>query len=325
MATKNPFGPQGWTPARVGDLSGKTILITGANAGAGYEASKIFLTKGARVVMLNRSAEKSNAALVSLKAEVGQNADVTFIQMDLADLSSVRAAADRVLQDVPQIDVFIQNAAIAQVATQQFTKDGFESQLGTNHYGHFLLTRLIFERLVASKSRIVVVGSGGHKMGLKRLQPDDMNFDDNYNAHVTYCHSKFAQMMFAYDLERKVKAAELPVSVHVCHPGMARTTLAKDESGGLIKLMLTLAAPFAQSAERGAWPEVLCATEESLVPQAYYGPTKRGEMAGAVGECVLEPAVLDQAQAAQLWDISEKATDVTWTIKSQAKSGGAAA
>jgi NAD(P)-dependent dehydrogenase (short-subunit alcohol dehydrogenase family) len=226
MAKANPFGPKGWTPDRVGDLTGKTIVITGGNAGAGFEASRIFLSKGASVVMLNRSVPKSEAAVADLKKIVGANADVRFIPMDLADLASVRAAADRINEEIPQIDVFIENAAIAQVATQKFTKDGFESQLGTNHYGHFLLTRLVFDRLVASKARIIVVGSGGHKMGLKRLQLDDMDFDKNYNPHITYCHSKFAQMMFAYELERRGKAANLPVSVHVCHPGMAKTTLA---------------------------------------------------------------------------------------------------
>lgn len=314
MKKENPYGPKGWSPERVSDLTGETYLITGANAGAGYEAAKIFLSKGAAVVMLNRSAPKSQAAIKQLKSEVGADAMVSFIEMDLADLSSVRKAAERVNAEVPQIDAFIQNAAIAQVATQKFTKDGFESQLGTNHYGHFLLTSLIFDRLVESNARIIVVGSGGHKMGLKRLQLDDMNFDKNYNPHVTYCHSKFAQMMFAYDLERRVKAAGLPVSVHVCHPGMAKTTLAQEESAGFIKFMLTIAAPFAQSAERGAWPEVLCATEENLKEAAYYGPTKRNEMAGPVGECVLEESVLDEDQASKLWEYSEKETGAQWSL-----------
>lgn len=312
--TRNKFGPDGWTPDRVGDLTGKTIVITGANAGAGFEATKIFLKKGAAVVMLNRNAQKSEAAIESLKQELGGQTDVRFIQMDLADLSSVRSAANRVMTEIPKIDVFIENAAIAQVAKQQFTKDGFESQIGTNHYGHFLLLNLVFDRIVESHGRIVIVGSNGHKMGLKKIQFDDLNFDKNYNPHITYCHSKFAQMMFAYELERRVKVAKLPISVHVCHPGMAKTSLAQEESSGLIKLMLKLATPFAQSAERGAWPEVLCATEGNLVENGYYGPTKRGEMAGPVGECSLEKNVLDIAEANMLWSHSEDATKVLWDI-----------
>ncbi|NES85969.1 MAG: hypothetical protein F6K10_33855 [Moorea sp. SIO2B7] len=142
-----------------------------------------------------------------------------------------------------------------------------------------------------------------------------MNFDNNYNPHVTYCHSKFAQMMFAYDLEQRVKKAGLPISVHVCHPGMAKTTLAQEESGGIIKFLLRIATPFAQSAERGAWPEVLCATENNLKETAYYGPTKRGEMVGPVGECTLEESVLDAGEARKLWEFSEKATGVNWDVK----------
>lgn len=314
MKKENIYGPKGWTPDRVGDLSGKTILITGANAGAGYEATRIFLRKGASVVMLNRNEQKSQMAIKSLESEMGKEVDVRFIKMDLADLDSVRNAAEQIHNEIPKIDVFIANAAIAQVATQQFTKDGFESQLGTNHYGHFLLTHLIFERIVESKGRIVIVGSNGHKMGLKKIQFDDINFDKNYNAHITYCHSKFAQMMFAYELERRLKAASIPVSVHVCHPGAARTSLAKEEASFITKLLFRLLSPLAQSAERGAWPEVLCATEKDLKETAYYGPTKRAEMVGPVGECQLESSVLEEGAAQQLWEISEEATQIQWSL-----------
>jgi NAD(P)-dependent dehydrogenase (short-subunit alcohol dehydrogenase family) len=314
MTKDNPFGPQGWTPERVGDLTGKTIVITGANAGAGYEATRIFLARGANVVMLNRSAPKSEAAIAQLQREFGPEANLRFIRMDLADLASVRDAAAQVLAEVPRIDVLIENAAIAQVAKQQLTKDGFESQLGTNHMGHFLLTRLLFDRLVKNHARIVVVGSNGRKMGLKRIQFEDMNFDRNYNPHITYCHSKFAQMMFAYELERRIVAAGLPVSVHVCHPGAARTTLSKDEANRVTKILFTLLSPLAQSAERGAWPEVLCATEENLKPAAYYGPTKRAEMVGPVGACTLEESVLYPKDAAWLWELSETLTGTSWSI-----------
>lgn len=312
MSKSNPFGPKGWTPERVGNLKGKTYLITGGNAGAGFEATRIFLSKGANVVMLNRSEEKSKTAITNLRSEFGKEAKVKFIQLDLANLASVRQAAEQILQQIPKIEAFISNAAIAQVAKQQLTVDGFESQIGTNHYGHFLLTHLIFERLIQSESRIIVVGSGGHKMGQKKVQLEDMNFDNNYTPHFTYCHSKFAQMMFAYELERRVKSAKLPVSVHVCHPGAARTTLAQEEANGITKFLLKLLSPFAQSAERGAWPEVLCATEKKLKEFAYYGPTKRNEMVGPVGECNLEKSVLDISQAQKLWKESEEKTSVQW-------------
>ncbi len=179
--TDTTFGPKGWTPDRIETLAGKTFGITGGNAGAGFEASRILLAKNAKVVMLNRNPEKSTAAVETLKQEFGADADVNFVRMDLADLSSVRDAAKEVLQTVPRLDALICNAAIAQVPTQKFTGDGFESQLGTNHYGHFVLCGMLFDRIEESKGRIVVVASLGYKMGLKTIQFDDMNWDKNYH------------------------------------------------------------------------------------------------------------------------------------------------
>ncbi|GIV32640.1 MAG: hypothetical protein KatS3mg031_0175 [Chitinophagales bacterium] len=198
--TTNQFGKKGWTPERIGNLNGKIYVITGANAGAGFEAARILLSKGAEVVMLNRNEKKSEEAISKLKEQVGANAKVSFVKMDLAELSSVRNAAEEVNETVPKIDALICNAAIAQVAKQEFTPDGFESQLGINHYGHFLLVNLLFDKVEQSKGRIVVVGSEGYKMGLKTIQFEDMNFDKNYNPMNTYCHSKLAQMMFACEL-----------------------------------------------------------------------------------------------------------------------------
>lgn len=194
------FGPKGWTPDRLGSLAGKAYVITGGNAGAGFEAARIFLSKSAKVVMLNRSADKSTAAVKELKEEFGAQADVSFVRMDLSDLSSVRAAAEEVLKTVPRIDALICNAAIAQVPTLKLTVDGFESQLGTNHYGHFLLCGMLFDRIEASKGRIVVVASLGYNMGIKTIQFNDMNWDRNYSANPVYSQSKLAQMMFAYEL-----------------------------------------------------------------------------------------------------------------------------
>lgn len=144
--TSKRFGPDGWTPERLSSLAGKTYLVTGANAGAGFEATRVFLSKGANVVMLNRNADKSTAAIATLKQEFGNDADVSFVRMDLAVLDSVREAAADVLENVPRIDALICNAAIAQVAEQEMTVDGFESQLGVNHFGHFLLCELLSEQ-----------------------------------------------------------------------------------------------------------------------------------------------------------------------------------
>ena len=222
MTTQKEFGTKGWTPERLGSLTGKTYVITGANAGAGFEATRVFLSKGAKVVMMNRNADKSTAAIATLKQEFGSDADVTFVRMDLAVLDSVREASAEVLEKVSHIDALICNAAIAQVAKQEITVDGFESQIGVNHFGHFLLCGLLFERIEASAGRIVVVGSNGYKMGLKRIKFEDLNFDKNYTPWASYAQSKLAQMVFAYELQRRIEVANKSVRVQVCHPGASR-------------------------------------------------------------------------------------------------------
>jgi len=310
------FGPTGWTPERLGSLAGKTYLVTGANAGAGFQASRALLAKGAAVVMLNRNPDKSSAAIEQLRQEFGADAAVSFVRMDLAVLASVREAAAEVLETVPRIDALICNAAIAQVPDQRLTVDGFESQLGTNHYGHFLLCGLLYERIDASEGRIVVVSSLGYKMGLQTIQFDDMNWDANYHQNRTYCHSKLAQMMFAYELQDRVEAAGGRVEVYVCHPGSSRTSLIETSGNFVSKLAFRLMAlsPMVQSAERGAYPEVMCATERGLAQRALYGPTGFMEMVGPVGQGTLEPYAYDKAVLTELWAVSEAATGFTWAL-----------
>lgn len=314
---KNPFGPKGWTPERLGTLAGKTYVITGANAGAGFQAAKILLSKGARVVMLNRNPDKSAKAIEALKAEFGAEAEVSFIKMDLSVLQSVREAAAAVNAQVAQIDALICNAAIAQVPKQVLTVDGFESQLGTNHYGHFLLCGLLYPRIEESKGRIVVVASLGYKMGLKTIQFDDMNWDKNYHPNNTYCHSKLAQMMFAYELQDRLDAAnKKDVEVYVCHPGSSSTSLITTSGSLMMRIIFKLMSltPMVQSAEKGAYPEVMCATENGLKQRALYGPTGRMEFVGPVGEGTLEPYAHDKEVIAKLWTVSEQQTGLTWSL-----------
>lgn len=310
------FGPKGWTPNRLGSLAGKTYVITGGNAGAGFQASRIFLSKGAKVVMLNRSAEKSTAAVVALKEEFSTDAEVSFVHMDLSDLASVRAAADEVLKTVPRIDALICNAAIAQVPTQQLTVDGFESQLGTNHYGHFVLCGMLFDRIEASKGRIVVVASLGYNMGIKTIQFDDMNWDKNYSANPVYSQSKLAQMMFAYELQDRLKGTSKDVSIYVCHPGASATSLISSSAGLMTRLTWWLMSktPMVQTAEKGSYPEVMCATEDGLEQRALYGPTGLMQTGGPVGKGTLNPHAYDKGVMEKLWRVSEEATDFSWEI-----------
>lgn len=312
------FGPKGWTPERLGDQSGKTYIITGANAGAGFQAARILLKKNAKVVMLNRSTEKSEAAIADLKQEFGGQADVSFIRMDLSVLDNVREAAEEVLKTVPRIDALINNAAIAQVPTRKLTIDGFESQLGTNHYGHFLLNGLLFDRIAESKGRIVVVASLGYNMGLKTIKFDDMNWDEGYGANTAYSQSKLAQMMFAYELQDRLAAAgRKDVEVFVCHPGSSATSLITTSGSRTMRFIwwLMTKTPMVQTAEQGSYPEVMCATEEALTEQrALYGPTGRMEAVGPVGKGTLNRHAHDKAVMSRLWVVSERAVGFEWSI-----------
>ena len=310
------FGPDGWTPEQLGDLAGKTFLITGANAGTGFQATRILLSKGAQVVMLNRNPEKSKAAIETLKEEFGADAPVRFVRMDLAVLDSVREAAREVLETVPQIDALMCNAAIAQVPSRTLTVDGFESQLGTNHYGHFVLCGMLLDRIEASRGRIVVVASLGYKMGLRTMQFDDLHWEHNYSANPAYSQSKLAQMMFAYELQDRLTAAGKNVGVYVCHPGSSATSLIKTSGSLMMRATFWLMSlsPMVQSAEKGAYPEVMCATQAGLEPRALFGPTGRMEWVGPVGQGTLEPYAYDKAVMKKLWARTETETGFTWSL-----------
>ncbi len=310
---RNPFGAKGWTPDRIGSLAGDTFVITGANSGVGFEATRALLAKGAKVVMLNRSAEKSATAIAELKKEFSVDAPVSFVRMDLAVLESVREAAAEILEQVPSVAALICNAAISQTPTRKLTVDGFESQIGVNHMGHFLLCGLLYDRIETSGGRIVMVGSIAYKMGKRKIHFDDLNFDEDYSPWDAYNQSKLAQMMFGYELQRRVVAAGKDVVVQVCHPGASRTNLISGDVSALSKVLVRLIKPFFQSAERGSWPEVLCATEAGVKSTTLYGPTKRADTAGPVGECALADHALDVEAAARLWEVSANKTGLAWS------------
>lgn len=311
------FGPKGWTPERIDSLTGKTYLITGANSGTGFQASKILLSKGAKVVMLNRNPQKSEEAIAALKNDLDDNADVSFIRMDLAEQASVKKAAQEVLENNSRIDALICNGAIAQVPKQQLTVDGFESQLGVNHYGHFLLQGLLYPRIEESKGRIVTVGSMGYDMGIKTIKFDDMNWDKDYTANKAYSQSKLAQIMSVYELQDRLeKAGKTDVKVYACHPGASKTSLIKTSGSLMMRFtwfLMTL-SPMVQSAEEGSYPELMCALEPNLNESGFYGPTGRSYWTGPVGECELKPHAVDKAVSKKLWEVSEKATGFSWNL-----------
>jgi len=315
--SKDQFGKNGWTPERLGNLSGKTYLITGTTSGTGFEAAKILLSKGARVVMLNRNPKKAEETITTLKQELGNHIDVLSIKMDLAEQASVKKAAEVVLKSEQRIDALICNAAIAQVPNQTITADGWESQMATNHFGNFTLQALLFPLIEKSKGRIVTVGSMGYNMGIKTIQFDDLNWDKNYNPNGVYSQSKLAQIMCVYELQDRLnEAGEFEVKAYACHPGASRTSLIKTSGSLTTRFVWQLMklSPLVQSAEKGAYPQLMCATEPNLDQNGFYGPTGRNNWTGPVGEHRLEPHAKDKAVAKRLWDLSEKETGVKWNI-----------
>jgi len=314
---QNKFGKKGWTPERIGDLNDKTYVITGTTSGTGFEAARILLSKGGKVVMLNRNPKKAEETINTLKQKLGNDINVLNIQMDLAEQTSVRDAAQGVLDKIEKIDALICNAAIAQVPIRKLTDDGFESQLGVNHYGHFTLQGLLFPLIEKSKGRIVTVGSMGYDMGLKTIKFDDMNWDKDYTPNDAYSQSKLAQIMCIYELQDRLKkAGKTEVKAYACHPGSSRTSLISTSGSLMMRIIFGLMklSPLTQPAENGAYPMLMCATESDLEQNAFYGPTGRNNWVGPVGAHKLEPHAKDEAVAERLWEVSEKATGLKWDI-----------
>lgn len=313
----NEFGKKGWTSDSIGNLNGKTYVITGTTSGTGFEAARILLSKGAKVVMLNRNPTKAKDTIATLKQELGNEIDVSNITMDLAVQASVKKAAEKILKTVPQIDALICNAAIAQVPKQTFTVDGWESQMGTNHFGNFTLQALLYPLIDKSNGRIVVVGSMGYNLGIKTIQFDDLNWDKNYSPNGIYSQSKLAQIMCVYELQDRLQeAGKTNVKAYACHPGASSTSLIKTSGSLLTRFVWQIMklTPMVQSAEKGAYPQLMCATEPNLDQTEFYGPTGKNNWTGPVGAHKLEPHAKDKAVARRLWQVSEKETGVTWNI-----------
>ncbi len=315
--TTNQFGKNGWTPDRIENLNGKTFVITGTTSGTGFEAAKILLSKGAKLVMLNRNPQKSADTIATLKQELGNAIEVTAIKMDLSEQASVKEAAHEVLKTVSQIDALICNAAIAQVPKQTLTVDGWESQMGTNYFGNFTLQALLFPLIEKSKGRIVTVGSMGYDMGIKTIKFDDLNWNKEYTPNNAYSQSKLAQIMTIYELQDRLAAAgKTEVKAYACHPGSSRTNLINSSGSFMMKFIFNLMklSPLTQSAEKGAYPQLMCATEPDLDQNGFYGPTGRNFWTGPVGAHKLEPHAKDKTVAKRLWELSEKETGVKWNI-----------
>lgn len=301
-------GFKNWTVDRLPDLSGKTYLITGGNSGIGFEAAKYLSNAGGNIILAARTEQKGARAVEALSAKA--KGEVSLLLLDLADLSSVRRAADETRGKMTAIDGLINNAGIMQTP-QQKTADGFEMQLGTNHLGHFLLNGLLFDLVKAASGRIVTVSSIAHKYG--RMYFDDLMMTENYSPMQAYGQSKLANMLYALELDRRLKAAGSPVTSFACHPGYSSTSLQSTGPKGLWKGFYKISNRLAaQPAEKGAIPTVLCAAGEEAVPGAFYGSTKMGDTRGPVSDATVAEKALNEDDAKNLWQQSEALVGFSW-------------
>ncbi|MEM0986850.1 MAG: oxidoreductase [Pseudomonadota bacterium] len=297
-----------WTPARLTDLSGKTYLITGGNSGIGLGAANLLARKGAQIIIAARDPEKGESARAALPPpKDGTHKGLT---LDLADLSSVRRAADETRQSFGPLDGLINNAGIMQTPPLK-TADGFEMQLGTNHIGHFLFAALLYDRVKAASGRIVTVSSLAHRFG--RINFEDLMLAKAYSATAAYTQSKLANLMFALALHRRLKAAGSPVASIACHPGYTNTRLQSTGPRGLFKRIYAVSNPMiAQSPEKGAYPTVLAAAAPEAAPGGYYGPQGMGEMRGLAADAKIMAHAKDEAAQDRLWSETETLLDFTW-------------
>jgi NAD(P)-dependent dehydrogenase (short-subunit alcohol dehydrogenase family) len=307
-----------WKEADVPDQSGRVAVVTGANTGIGYQTAAVLAYSGAHVVLAVRNLEKGNAALSRIVAASpgAANADVTLQALDLTSLDSVRAAADALRSAYPRIDLLINNAGVM-LTPKQVTKDGFELQFGTNHLGHFALTGLLLDHLLpVRESRVVTVSSMGHRLRAG-IHFDDLQFDRRYNRAAAYAQSKLANLLFTYELQRRLSArpgADKSTIAVAAHPGSSHTELTRNLPR-LIKPVADVFGPVLfQSATMGALPTLRAATDPAVQGGQYYGPDGLGEQRGHPKVVNSSAQSHDEDLQRRLWTVSEELTGVTFPV-----------
>ncbi len=295
-----------WTSKNIPDLRGRVILITGANSGIGFEAARVFARKNAEVIMACRNMEKGKKATAEIMQET-PTAQIALKELNLASLDSVRNFATEINEEYEKLDILINNAGV--MATPFYkTIDGFEMQMGTNHFGHFALTGLLLEKILkAEKSRIVSVSSKAHNMG--KINFDDINSQKNYNKWGAYGQSKLANLLFAYELDRKLKAADRNTLSLAAHPGYSATNL--QATSGIFTVMNNL---IAQSQEMGALPTLFAATSPEAKGADFIGPHALGGWRGYPIRSKSNERSHNEEIAKHLWEVSEELTQVKYSI-----------
>jgi NAD(P)-dependent dehydrogenase (short-subunit alcohol dehydrogenase family) len=299
-----------WTTADIPDQTGRVAVITGANTGLGYETAAALADHGAHVVLAVRNLDKGKDAADRITAK-SPHADVALAELDLTSLDSVRAAADQLRSAHDRIDLLINNAGVMWTP-KSTTKDGFELQFGTNHLGHFAFTGLLLDRLLpVAGSRVVTVSSMGHRIRAD-IHFDDLQWERGYSRVGAYGQSKLANLLFTYELQRRLAPQGTTIAV-AAHPGGSRTELIRNLPGWATAVLPVL-EPLFQGADMGALPTLRAATDPGVLGGQYYGPDGFGEQRGYPKIVGSSAKSHDVAVQRRLWAVSEELTGVVYPL-----------
>jgi NAD(P)-dependent dehydrogenase (short-subunit alcohol dehydrogenase family) len=301
-----------WTADQITDQSGRNFIVTGANSGLGFETARELARHGGWVVLAARNEAKGLDAVARIKAEQPRAA-VEFRALDLADLESVRAFAASFVRGGSAVDVLINNAGVM-FPPRRLTPQGFESQFATNHLGHFALSGLLYDTIRRGRdARVVTVTSNLHKGG--SIHFDDLSGEKSYSPQAFYQQSKFANVLFGLELDRRLRAAGASVKSTLAHPGYSATNLQRSAQSGLLRAVMQIGNHLvAQSAAMGALDELYAAVAPSAEGGKVYGPDGFREMRGYPVEVEPDSAARNEDTARRLWDLSEELTGVVWKL-----------
>ncbi|MGL1893527.1 MAG: oxidoreductase [Spirochaetaceae bacterium] len=303
-----------WTINNIDKLDGKIIIVTGGNSGLGFESVKVFAGKGAKVILASRSVNRGEEAKKQI-LDIFPNAKIDVMQLDLSSLKSVKKFVTLFLEKYNRLDILLNNAGIM-TTPYGLTADGFEQQLGVNHLGHFALTGQLFDVIKNSGgARIVNISSMAHKSGVMDFENLMFEGGKDYTPMKAYGRSKLANLLFTYELQRKVEDHNLDIKVLAAHPGVSNTNLARHLEGKfLFKILKPLFELITQSPFDGALPGIRASIDSDVISGTYYGPSGRREMTG--DPIIVQSNTLSHnlEDAKQLWSISEELTSISYTL-----------
>ncbi|MBD2859539.1 SDR family NAD(P)-dependent oxidoreductase [Spongiibacter sp. KMU-158] len=290
------------------DQTGKNFVITGANTGLGFETARALAAKNAHVWLACRSEEKAQRAIAQIKQQV-PGAKLDFIALDLGDLNQIGEAVEQIKM-LGKLDCLINNAGLM-TPPLGHTTQGFESQMGVNHLGHFALVGQLIDKIIADGTRVVVVASLAHKGG--QIDWDDLHAANGYNAMKRYQASKLANLLFGMELERRLRTQNTEAKCVFSHPGVAATELMRHMPKALQVIATPAVSTIFNSPAQGAWPSLLAATED-VEGGSYWGPQGIFESRGKAGPAKIAGRALKKDDAERLWELSIKLTGITLNV-----------